>query len=717
MRLSELEISGFRGFARRERFDLDASAVIVVGANGQGKTSFFDAVLWAITGKVPRLGEDDDAFVSIYSESGEARVSLLLVAEDGTRFSITRRFDGEDQHVLVKENETTAQGSRAANLILEKLWTSFDSNDSSNRSLTDVLTRSVYLQQDLVRQFIESDDEQQRFSVASELCGAGHVMDLQQKLEKSRNLWSRRTTSLQSEAEDLEVRVAAARDTLERLDQQVGVADEALPELWDAWWNDFLAIADRPLSPPDASALDAATTLDQAVREVRNQRQRRDQQIDRAETLRNEILERDSGSKESPDVVALQEQARNLHRQAEEARKQLEDARTNAAENRRRQVELAERNRDLVALAEIALRHLDESECPVCGQEIDRGHVASHLQDRVSSGTDEQVRESFAEEIAQLVEKNEELDRSIAFTQAELQQAEAVQREAALWAADRDRRLVELGIDSTTSDATNTALSLLLDDVENFRRGLLDLERRAEEISLHVARLSEARRRGEAERTLTELQKQSADHKQRISERQETGELASKIINELRGVSLDVVAARMEEIGPLLQRIYSTADPHPTFRSVRVLSRVFRGRGRLSTEIADPLNEKTSGAPEVVLSSSQMNALAVSIFLALNLGTQGSPLSAIMLDDPLQSLDDVNLLGLIDLFRRLTANRQLIVSTHDSRFGKLLQRKLRPVTEAQRTRVIELEGWERQGPTVRSFDVERDTRGLRIVAA
>ena len=88
-----------------------------------------------------------------------------------------------------------------------------------------------------------------------------------------------------------------------------------------------------------------------------------------------------------------------------------------------------------------------------------------------------------------------------------------------------------------------------------------------------------------------------------------------------------------------------------------------------------------------------------------------------MLDDPLQSLDDVNLLGLIDLLRRLTFRRQLIISTHDSRFGELLQRKLRPVAEDQRTRVIVLEGWGRNGPQSRSYDVDRDIRGLRIVAA
>ena len=40
MRLVSLKIAGFRGFAHTQTFGLDADAVVIVGVNGQGKTSF-----------------------------------------------------------------------------------------------------------------------------------------------------------------------------------------------------------------------------------------------------------------------------------------------------------------------------------------------------------------------------------------------------------------------------------------------------------------------------------------------------------------------------------------------------------------------------------------------------------------------------------------------------------------------------------------------------
>jgi hypothetical protein len=45
--------------------------------------------------------------------------------------------------------------------------------------------------------------------------------------------------------------------------------------------------------------------------------------------------------------------------------------------------------------------------------------------------------------------------------------------------------------------------------------------------------------------------------------------------------------------------------------------------------------------------------------------THGPPLESAILDDPLSSLDDINLLGLIDLLRRTKDQRQLFVSTHE----------------------------------------------------
>ncbi len=157
-------------------------------------------------------------------------------------------------------------------------------------------------------------------------------------------------------------------------------------------------------------------------------------------------------------------------------------------------------------------------------------------------------------------------------------------------------------------------------------------------------------------------------------------------------------------------------DPHPSFRSARLGVRFHYGKGRLAATVDDVVFEVSSERPSQVLSSSQVNVLAVSIFLSLNLGVAGLPLDVAILDDPLQTLDDVNLLGLIDLLRRTKDRKQLVISTHDARFGRLLARKLRPIKATQRTRIIELQGWSPLEPVVTQSELPAQDSQLRIAS-
>jgi len=91
VRLVSVELQGFRGFPTRQEVQLDADVVIVSGKNGTGKTSLFDAILWAITGTLSRLGEDHDP-VSLYSRTGEVSVSLITTRDGRDRIRIFRRL-------------------------------------------------------------------------------------------------------------------------------------------------------------------------------------------------------------------------------------------------------------------------------------------------------------------------------------------------------------------------------------------------------------------------------------------------------------------------------------------------------------------------------------------------------------------------------------------------------------------------------------------------
>lgn len=104
----------------------------------------------------------------------------------------------------------------------------------------------------------------------------------------------------------------------------------------------------------------------------------------------------------------------------------------------------------------------------------------------------------------------------------------------------------------------------------------------------------------------------------------------------------------------------------------------------------------------MMFSSAQLNAVAVCIFLSLSLLRPQGGFSWVLLDDPIQNMDDYNILGLVDLLRSIRGERQVIVSTHDEQIGELLRRKLRPQEPGQRTAVHRFVSIDKNGPKILS---------------
>ena len=130
----------------------------------------------------------------------------------------------------------------------------------------------------------------------------------------------------------------------------------------------------------------------------------------------------------------------------------------------------------------------------------------------------------------------------------------------------------------------------------------------------------------------------------------------------------------------LINSIYSKIDPHPSFKKVRFIPN-FEESERPKLDI---VSEDDSGdiiSPSLYFSAAQLNILSLSVFLAKALHVKddkGVPLDVILIDDPVQSMDSINVLAMIDLLRNISVNfdKQIIISTHDENFFNLLKRKI-----------------------------------------
>ena len=74
-----------------------------------------------------------------------------------------------------------------------------------------------------------------------------------------------------------------------------------------------------------------------------------------------------------------------------------------------------------------------------------------------------------------------------------------------------------------------------------------------------------------------------------------------------------------------------------------------------------------------VLSSGQLNVLAIAIFIAKNISQNSTVIDFIGIDDPIQNMDDINQFSMIDVLSQL--KKQLIFTTHDVKYVNLFLKK------------------------------------------
>lgn len=142
----------------------------------------------------------------------------------------------------------------------------------------------------------------------------------------------------------------------------------------------------------------------------------------------------------------------------------------------------------------------------------------------------------------------------------------------------------------------------------------------------------------------------------------------------------------------LINKIYQKIDPHPNYKQIKFKCDFSGDKPKMNVFVNG--DEGIFVIPNLYFSTAQMNILSLSIFLANALNAtdeQNNPIDCIFIDDPIQSMDSINILSTIDLFRSIVVNlnKQIILSTHDENFHSLLKKKI-PI-KTFKSKYIELE--------------------------
>ncbi|WP_336663813.1 SMC family ATPase [Kurthia gibsonii] len=237
---------------------------------------------------------------------------------------------------------------------------------------------------------------------------------------------------------------------------------------------------------------------------------------------------------------------------------------------------------------------------------------------------------------------------------------------------DFDKEKLELDIISTKVEAELLKKQAKLDSVEELEMMNINLQ--------NMIELNSEKMR------LIKLQEELALIKSEITElvnKEEEMKNDMTYLLELMNKSNEALSSLNEKmfinLKETIQTIFAQINSHPIFTKLDLEFDKYRNNNCLTIKVSQENQDNLKANAPYVFSSAQVNSIALSLFLAMSLKQKWSPLQLIGIDDPIQSMDEVNIISLIDLMRLFIKKygKQIIISTHDENFYKLIIKKFR----------------------------------------
>ena len=649
-RLVSIELENFRGFGRPQTVDLDADIILIRGDNGSGKTSLSDGVLWLLTGALPYLSDRvkglrqvHDPVRNRYSED-QARVALTIRTETQT-WIFERTGDSKNSTLTSFRDGERVAGDR---------WLPSAFGEVDVDRLTAAVSTWGVLRQDAIRSVLDTGGAALHERLSS-VIGLADVT-------RFRDACRTATRTLTQERRQAQERYAKAQES-------TGAAERNL--------------ASHMQTGADTSTASLAERLAAAVADLD-----RDVRVDvsRIRDLDGLIaLGRDIGL--LVDLCARAAQAYDAYiasaaavtQSSRELEHDLEAAQSQAHE-------LGRLTSDTQRLAEAALALLGDR-CPVCDQVIDSDEVAGKLQEDLKRNSARLLASAEARNAVGALQQRIVQTRAAESARNEGQEALARHRDSLADALEMSQVHVAEPMRRPES------FRALLHRMEELRTTLRTVYAEAEaESQADASRFTAVVAVAKAEESKAEaaLALIGARH-----------DAAKRLEGATQTAADSIVARWLRKLEPSFAEVFDRLAPHPTFSELRARQDVFYNKNQIVPEVVDPIRG-VSANPLLVYSEGQLNTVALSYFLGLALNAPSESLGFMVLDDPLQAMDVLAVLGFADLCRRLRRQRQLVITTHDRRYADLLARKLAPREVAHTTLTHEFEGWSPVGPRISS---------------
>jgi chromosome segregation protein len=640
-------MEGFRGVRARQRINIPDGFLVVTGRNGSGKSTICDAIEFALTGVLSKYEES--------KERGESTEQYLWWR--GTRPAV---------HNFVRVGVRDDMGRE---FVVTRTPTGGDVSDGRDlaSALCDVsvvtreplaqLCRTAIIRDETVAAMSIDMAEEQRFTFVRTALGTDALDDVARRGKDVLALLKK----------DVQAAAAAydrAREGVTHLVAEVARARALVAEQVDVSTAED---AVRQLLGQDIR--EPARLLAAARQHMATARRQQDALLRVSSEL--QVLQAEAEAVAGPAATAEREalamRQRALAAELETASADFARLQERAAVDR----EVAPLRARIASLYEVgrAIGRRDHA-CPLCATPMDEERFAAAL-------------EALAREVARA-------DRDAAAVRAQL--AEAGQRVEAL-RSDLTGVEVQLRRATAARDELTGRFGLLAEQArtygarfegqpsaEGIRAHVQAAQQELDSLGSGVAVLEASaglERVAELERQLQQAREASEALEARLRQLEAAEARAKRLLNGVRRAVGEVVEERLAALDPLLKDLYARLRPHADWTELN-----YKVRGEVRKFLSLRVGEEVN--PRFTFSSGQRRAIGLAFLLAVHLSRPWCRFRSLILDDPIQHIDDFRSLHLVEVLGAIRkAGQQILCAVEDEELAELMCRRIRSGKEGE----------------------------------
>ena len=173
---------------------------------------------------------------------------------------------------------------------------------------------------------------------------------------------------------------------------------------------------------------------------------------------------------------------------------------------------------------------------------------------------------------------------------------------------------------------------------------------------------------------IKQLRTHVEDETEKLMATERAVEATRQIDHAAKEVANQMLTEQFDTIMPLLKELYQRLRPHTDWREIET---DFGGRVRASLNFT--VGEGCN--PQFLFSGGQRRAAGLAFLLAIHLSRPWCRLHSLLLDDPVQHIDDYRALNLVEVLSAVRqTGRQVIIAVEDAALADVLCRRLRSTT-------------------------------------